>query len=96
MNKLKIALIFSTVLILSGCASTMTFEQASEATQLGFWSGLWHGAIAPLAFIISLFDDNVAMYAINNNGNFYNLGFLIGINGALSSTSEAVKSKKIR
>ncbi len=28
--------------------------------------GLWHGIIAPISFIVSLFNDSVAMYAVNN------------------------------
>ena len=44
----------------------------------GFWSGLLHGIIAPFSFIVSLFNDKVAVYAVNNNGNLYNLGFILG------------------
>ena len=45
----------------------------------GFWSGLWHGLICWITFIISLFTDSVHMYEINNSGNWYNFGFLIGV-----------------
>ena len=45
----------------------------------GFWLGLWHGFIALFTFIISLFSDSVRMYEVHNNGNWYNLGFLLGI-----------------
>jgi hypothetical protein len=44
----------------------------------GFWRGLWHGVIAPITFIVSLFSDNVHIYEVHNNGNWYNLGFLLG------------------
>jgi len=47
----------------------------------GFWYGLWHGMISPVTFVISLFSDNVGMYEINNNGAWYNLGFLLGVAG---------------
>jgi len=45
----------------------------------GFWSGLWHGIIAPVTFIISLFSDKVHVYEVHNNGGWYNFGFLFGI-----------------
>ena len=45
----------------------------------GFWSGLWHGLICWITFIISLFSDTVNMFEINNTGNWYNFGFLIGV-----------------
>ena len=45
----------------------------------GFWSGLWHGTIAPIAFIISLFNENMGIYEVHNNGNWYNFGFILGM-----------------
>lgn len=47
----------------------------------GFWSGLWHGLISFFTFIGSLFNENVAMYDINNTGGWYDFGFLIGVGG---------------
>ena len=44
----------------------------------GFWLGLWHGIIAPLTFLISLFTDGVNIYEVDNNGNWYDFGFVIG------------------
>jgi len=40
----------------------------------GFWLGLWHGIIAPITFLISLFSSHVNVYEIHNNGNWYNFG----------------------
>lgn len=45
----------------------------------GFWVGLWHGIIAPLMFLIGLFNEDVSMYETENNGRWYDFGFLIGI-----------------
>jgi hypothetical protein len=45
----------------------------------GFWSGLWHGIISPVTFIISLFSHNVNIYSVYNDGNWYNFGFMLGI-----------------
>ncbi|MHC4757445.1 MAG: hypothetical protein ACYTE8_02195 [Planctomycetota bacterium] len=54
-----------------------------DAIPAGFWSGVWHGLIAPIAFVISLFNPNVSIYETNNNGRWYEFGFLIGISGSL-------------
>jgi hypothetical protein len=56
----------------------------------GFWGGLWHGFIAPFSFIGSLFSDDIAVWAQNNNGSWYNFGFLLGV-GAFASGSKYSK-----
>jgi len=66
---------------MAGCADYVNFEQAAKITPVGFWYGLWHGMIAPLAWFISLFNDDVAIYAIYNNGGWYDFGFILGIGG---------------
>jgi hypothetical protein len=45
----------------------------------GFWRGVLHGSIAPITFIISLFNPNVHMYEVHNNGGWYNFGYLLGL-----------------
>src|ERR1035438_9591703 len=37
----------------------------------GFWGGLWHGIIAPITFLVSLFVSGVSIYETNNNGRWY-------------------------
>jgi hypothetical protein len=50
-----------------------------DARPAGFWGGLWHGMIAPLTFLISLFAEGVSIYETNNNGRWYEFGFMLGI-----------------
>jgi hypothetical protein len=45
----------------------------------GFWLGLWHGIIGPITLIISLFTEDVSLYEVHNNGNFYDVGFFLGL-----------------
>ena len=45
----------------------------------GFLFGLWHGFIFPVAWVISLFMDDVSVYAVPNNGGWYDFGFFVGI-----------------
>jgi len=66
----------------AGCApgqNELAGSPDEEGDVAGFWLGLWHGLIAPITFIVSLFSDNVHMYEVHNNGGWYNLGFLLGI-----------------
>jgi hypothetical protein len=58
------------------------------AKPAGFWGGLWHGIIAPITFIVSLFVDGVSIYETNNNGRWYEFGFMLGI-GAYAGNEEA-------
>jgi len=70
------------MLLLAGCAAginpTVDIPDA-DGNSAGFWSGLWHGVISPITFVISLFSDNINLYEVYNNGNWYNIGFMIGI-----------------
>ncbi|MGZ4892333.1 MAG: hypothetical protein ACXV2B_08790 [Halobacteriota archaeon] len=47
--------------------------------QANFWIGLWQGLIVFLSFIASWFDNNIVLYQVNNNGFWYNLGYIIGL-----------------
>lgn len=62
---------------MTGCADTGECVQTAEAA--GFWSGLWHGAIIFFSFIGSLFSDDIAIYAVNNTGGWYDFGFFLGL-----------------
>jgi hypothetical protein len=44
----------------------------------GFFSGTWHGLVAPFALVVHLFTD-VRVYAFPNSGGRYDLGFILGI-----------------
>lgn len=55
--------------------------QQQGAEPAGFWVGLWHGIIMPFTFIVSLFNPDIGIYESNNNGNWYNFGFVIGASG---------------
>jgi hypothetical protein len=51
---------------LSACAATQTQAAVAPAAP-GFLLGLWHGFIFPVAWLISLFVDEVAIYAVPNS-----------------------------
>ncbi len=70
----------------------MTFQNAAAHTPVGFWYGLWHGMICPIAWLVSLFSDDVAIYAIYNNGGWYDFGFVLGA-GILGGSARSSRSK---
>jgi hypothetical protein len=65
-------------LLLTGCADVEHVNDCVQSEPYGFWSGLWHGIISPFSFIGSLFNESIAMYAVNNSGSLYDLGFVLG------------------
>src|SRR5690606_40577339 len=50
-----------------------------DAGAPGFLHGLWHGFIFPFAWIGSLFSPEIAVYAVPNNGGWYDFGFFLGV-----------------
>jgi hypothetical protein len=69
------------LLIVTGCADNESVKQCLTGHTYGFFGGLWHGFIAPFDFIGMLFNEKITMYAQNNNGGLYALGFLLGSGG---------------
>ena len=67
------------LLLLAACARQVpgAVEHAGETP--GFWWGLWHGFVFPFAWIGSLFDSKIAVYAVPNTGGWYDFGFFIGV-----------------
>jgi hypothetical protein len=94
-----IAIVF--VATLSGCAAHYT--SATVADPYGFWSGVWHGFIAPLSiagvilsWLASLFGiellTDVAIIGRPNSGfDFYYVGFVLGF---LSSSGGGAATTK--
>ena len=56
-----------------------------EAEPAGFWVGYWHGMIAPVAFVISLFNAKVGIYETHNNGKWYDFGFVLGATSTIQN-----------
>jgi hypothetical protein len=80
-KNLWLIILISSIFILAGCANNEVVEQCLTGHRYGFFGGLWHGFIAPFDFIGMLFNDKITMYAQNNNGGLYALGFLLGSGG---------------
>jgi hypothetical protein len=80
MTRLKPTLAFAALLLLAACAQQATGPVTPvEPAAPGFLFGLWHGFIFPVAWILSLFMPEVSIYAVPNNGGWYDFGYFLGI-----------------
>lgn len=75
--KIRATLAVLTLTLLAACAEQV--GTAVEPGAPGFLFGLWHGFIFPVAWVLSLFIPDVAVYAVPNNGGWYDFGFFLGI-----------------
>ena len=65
------------LLLLAACATQTS--AAVEPAAPGFLLGVWHGFIFPVAWVLSLFMADVSVYAVPNNGGWYDFGYFLGI-----------------
>lgn len=79
-NLIKILGVFTLLLLFTSCANTVNVDECTT-DPYGFWGGLWHGIIIVFSWIGSLFSDDIAIYAVNNNGGWYDFGFIVGTGG---------------
>lgn len=84
--------------LLAACATQAASAVAPGAP--GFLLGLWHGFIFPVAWLISLFVPEVSVYAVPNDGGWYDFGYFLGIAvfgvGARKTTRVVVRERVIR
>lgn len=67
------------LLLLAACARQVPEAVEHAGNTPGFLLGLWHGFIFPFAWIGSLFSPGIAVYAVPNNGGWYDFGFFLGV-----------------
>ncbi len=86
------------LVLLAACAQQV--GTAVEPGAPGFLLGLWHGFIFPVAWVLSLFMPDVAVYAVPNNGGWYDFGFFLGIVvfgvGSWRGTKVVVREKVVK
>jgi hypothetical protein len=95
-----IFILISLAVSLSACAAgpnQLRNTPDEDGEVAGFWKGLWHGVIAPITFVISLFSRNVYVFEVHNNGGWYTFGFLLGASMVFGgSGGGAARSRKYR
>jgi hypothetical protein len=81
------------IVAMSGCFPGGTTYSAQEPA--GFFSGVWHGWIAPVSLIVGIFKSGIRIYEPFNTGWWYDLGFYIaviaGFGGITLSRKQAKK-----
>ena len=95
-TRLLLLVVVATMFLASCTAGPNTFVDTvtSSGDVAGFWNGLWHGVISPFTFIITLFTDDVSLYEVHNNGNWYDFGFALGAGILFSSSYTQASSKR--
>lgn len=96
-----LGILFVLMIVFASCApGPNSFEETpdKEGEIAGFFMGIWHGLIAPITFIISIFSDNSSFYEAHNNGNWYNFGFVLGaglfLSGGIFGKGKSKKRKR--
>ena len=79
-------------IIISGCFPGGQHPEWERPA--GFLMGIWHGWIAPLSLIISIFDHSIRVYETYNTGWWYDFGFYIAIIAGFGSISLVRKKKE--
>lgn len=78
MKKLKFIIVTLVItLILTSCLPGGGNNSIIEPA--GFFSGVWHGWIAPISLVISAFNSSISIYEVNNTGWWYDLGYYMSI-----------------
>ncbi len=75
--RLRNVFLLASLALLAACAQQVPSAVAPQAP--GFLLGLWHGFIFPVAWFLSLIMPDVAVYAVPNNGGWYDFGYFLGI-----------------
>jgi hypothetical protein len=78
-------------LAISGCFPGTTSSSSGEPA--GFFTGVWHGWIAPVSLIVGLFKDGVRIYEPFNTGWWYDCGFYISVIAGFGGIALSRKSK---
>ena len=98
MNRaIRTAAVIGLLMLLAACARQVPEAVEHGAQAPGFLWGLWHGFVFPFAWIGSLFDPDIAVYAVPNRGGWYDFGFFLGITvlggGSHFSSKQARREK---
>jgi hypothetical protein len=68
--------------------------RANVVAPANFLWGIWHGWMAPLSLIVSIFTENIRIYEVYNTGFWYDFGFYMAILGGFGSLATRRKKKR--
>jgi len=67
----------ASLMLATGCMPGT--DMYSSSRPAGFFSGVWHGWIAPLSLIAGLFRGAIRVYEADNTGWWYDFGFYMAV-----------------
>jgi len=80
------------VMLLSGCIPGD--GKATVEKPANFLWGIWHGWLAPISLIVSLFNKSIRVYESVNTGWWYDFGFYIAVISGFGGLSVFRHSRK--
>ena len=92
-NYILLTVLVVAVVLLQSCMPGGGSSSVKEPA--GFFMGVWHGWIAPISLLWSLFfDHSIRIYETYNTGWWYDLGFYIAIIGGFGGAAIFRKKKE--
>ncbi len=88
------AMLVLLTVVLSGCVPGDGANTAEGPA--GFFWGVWHGWVAPVSLVISLFNPDIGIYEVYNNGFWYDLGFYMAIVSGFGGLTLSRKKRRRR
>ncbi len=89
---LVIVVLLFCLVLLTGCIPGDGSHTARRPA--GFLWGVWHGWVAPISLIISIFKSKIHIYETFNTGWWYDFGFYIAIISGFGGISLSRRRKK--
>lgn len=91
----KFIVVFIVILLIAGLVSGCVPGDGKNTAdnKAGFFWGVWHGWVAPVSLIISIFNSDISIYEVNNTGFWYNLGFYMAV---ISGFGGLALNRKVR
>lgn len=77
----RILMILVVAVAIGSVLNLLTRSSDNNAGPAGFGKGVLHGVLMPAALPNLLFGKDVSIYAPNNTGRTYKLGYTVGVNG---------------
>jgi len=87
-----IIIALAVAIVAGGCAPGGGWSTPEKPA--GFFTGVWHGWIAPISLVWGLFNPSIRIYEPINTGWWYDFGFYIAIIGGFGGIAIFRKKKK--
>ena len=93
-KKVLVIIILAVILMTTLCGCVPGDGRNTQADPAGFLWGIWHGWIAPVSLIYSIFNRNIGIYEVYNTGFWYDLGYYMAIISGFGGLTLSRKKRK--